>query len=111
MQLKEDNATSVGGNHDWKVRKKEEGKPWLSWVLQNTVWRRGFIGGGSGEKWRDEGREKMAGRRAGKNGGTKGRGKMAGRRGGKKRRDEGAGKNSGNKITGRRGGNAHYFPN
>ena len=88
LQLKEDNATSVGGNHDWKVRKKEEGKPWLRWVLRKLEEAKGFIGRGSGRKGGKEragkkGREKWAGIMGGKNGREKREGKRAGIMGGK----------------------------
>ena len=69
------------------VRKMDKGKTWLSWVIQNTVWRRGFIGRGSGRK-----------------GGKKGREIRAGRKGGKKEREKGretfCGKKSGNILEG-----------
>ena len=65
------------------VRKRDEGKTWLSWVILNTVWRRGFIGGGSGRKGGKKGPEIRAGRKGGK----KEREKRAGRKSGKKGRE------------------------
>ena len=74
----------MGGNHDWKVRKKEEGKPWLRWVLRKLEEAKGFIGRGSGRK----GGKERAGKKSGNNGrekwaGKKGREKRAGIMGGK----------------------------
>ena len=62
------------------VRKRDEGKTWLSWMILNTVWRRGFIGGGSGRKGGKKGQEIRAGRKGGKKEREKWREERAGKR-------------------------------
>ena len=80
------------------VRKRDEGKTWLSWVIQNIVWRRGFIGRGSGRKDGKKGREIRAGRMGGKKGREETGG--GGGKGGKKGRETFGGKNGGNILEG-----------